>query len=122
RYIHKVKKFSAEIYTSNEQFNDWVNRSKADLITMVTETPHGPYPYAGVPWYSTAFGRDGIITAFECLWLEPTLSKGVLQYLAYTQATKEDDFTDAEPGKIFHETRGGEMRSEEHASELQSRE
>lgn len=108
-YIHKVKKFSAEIYTSNEQFNDWINRSKADLITMVTETPHGPYPYAGIPWYSTAFGRDGIITAFECLWLEPTLSKGVLQYLANTQATTEDDFTDAEPGKIFHETRGGEM-------------
>lgn len=108
-YLARLKKHSAIIDTSNEQFNDWLNRSKDDLITMVTQTPHGPYPYAGIPWYSTAFGRDGIITAFECLWIEPALSKGVLQYLAETQATTEDDFTDAQPGKIFHETRGGEM-------------
>lgn len=108
-YIAQVKKNSADIFTSNEQFNNWLNRSKADMITMVTETAQGPYPYAGVPWYSTPFGRDGIITAFECLWVEPLLSKGVLQYLAHTQATALDDFKDAEPGKILHEKRGGEM-------------
>lgn len=108
-YIEQVKKNSADIFTSNEQFNNWLNRSKADLITMVTETEQGPYPYAGVPWYSTPFGRDGIITAFECLWVEPLLAKGVLQYLAYTQATTNDDFKDAQPGKILHEKRGGEM-------------
>ncbi|CAN5336782.1 hypothetical protein BH23BAC1_BH23BAC1_27660 [soil metagenome] len=66
-YISKSIKHSANIHTSNEQFNDWINRSKSDLITMITQTPQGPYPYAGIPWYSTVFGRDGIITAYECL-------------------------------------------------------
>jgi glycogen debranching enzyme len=107
--VEKIQQFCADIYTSNEQFNDWLNRSRSDLITMATTTPYGLYPYAGVPWFSTPFGRDGIITALECLWVEPELAKGVLQYLAHTQAKSFNDFQDAEPGKIFHETRGGEM-------------
>jgi glycogen debranching enzyme len=108
-YMERVSHYCADIITSNEQFNNWVSRSKSDLITMATQTQYGLYPYAGVPWFSTPFGRDGIITAMECLWVEPELAKGVLQFLAQTQAQEANDFQDAEPGKIFHETRGGEM-------------
>lgn len=109
KYLNNLKDNSCHIVTSSEQFNEWLYRSKSDMTTMISETENGLYPYAGVPWYSTPFGRDGIITAWECLWLDSDLTKGVLKYLAKTQATEMNAFQDAEPGKIFHEKRGGEM-------------
>ena len=99
----------ASVETGNAQFNTWVRRSVSDLQMMITETEHGLYPYAGVPWFSTVFGRDGIITALQMLWLDPRVARGVLAYLAATQATAASSEQDAEPGKILHETRTGEM-------------
>jgi glycogen debranching enzyme len=97
------------IASSNPMFDRWLQRSSSDLDMLTTALPTGPYPYAGVPWYCTTFGRDGLLTAHQCLWLRPDLARGVLAFLAATQAGAEDATTDAEPGKILHEARASEM-------------
>ncbi|HUG15120.1 MAG TPA: amylo-alpha-1,6-glucosidase [Thermomicrobiales bacterium] len=97
------------IASPNQQFSDWVSQARADLRMLVTDTSHGAYPYAGVPWFSTAFGRDGVIAALQTLWLEPGIARGVLRFLAAYQARELDPEREAEPGKILHEMRRGEM-------------
>ena len=107
--LKKTHSLFTDIFTSNEQFTHWINRSKADLVSLLTPTTHGLYPYAGVPWYNTAFGRDGIITAMEAMWVAPDVARDALLFLAALQAREDIPAKDAEPGKILHEARSGEM-------------
>jgi glycogen debranching enzyme len=98
-----------QISSSNSRFSDWIARSMSDLEMMITGNPERNYPYAGVPWFSTVFGRDGIITALQIMWLNPEIGKGVLEFLAASQADSVDRVADSEPGKILHEMRHSEM-------------
>jgi glycogen debranching enzyme len=109
RALHRAAGRAARISSNNESFNETASRSVADLYMLLTDTPEGPYPYAGVPWFSTVFGRDALITAWQTLWLDPAIAAGVLNHLAALQATTTDPKADAEPGKILHEARNGEM-------------
>lgn len=98
-----------QLYSNNEEFNDWMNRSLHDLALLRAEGAWGPYVYAGIPWFATVFGRDGIITALETLVFAPELAADVLRTLAALQGSQSDAARDEEPGKIVHELRQGEM-------------
>ena len=99
----------AAVNSSGRLFDYWLDKSRSDLALLTTDLPTGPYPYAGIPWFATPFGRDAIITSLQTLWLKPQLAAGVLRFLAATQATEASAFRDSEPGKILHEMRRGEM-------------
>ncbi|MBM5800005.1 MAG: amylo-alpha-1,6-glucosidase [Cyanobacteria bacterium K_DeepCast_35m_m2_023] len=105
----EARRRAAVISSDNPAFNAWLARSYADGHLLASEHAHGLYPYAGVPWFSCPFGRDGLITARQLLLVEPRLARGVLGFLAESQAQADDRSSDAEPGKILHEARFGEM-------------
>jgi glycogen debranching enzyme len=109
RELRNATQQQTSVETSNDRFNEMLCRSAADLAMLMTDTPQGRYPYAGIPWFSTTFGRDGLITALQMLWWSPDVARGVLRRLAVYQAKGTDPLADAEPGKILHEMRGGEM-------------
>jgi glycogen debranching enzyme len=107
--MRERRRATARVRSSNPLFNAWIDRSLADLGLLTTDLATGPYPYAGIPWFSTPFGRDAVITSLQTLWLQPGLARGVLRFLAEHQAREDSAFRDAAPGKIMHEMRKGEM-------------
>ncbi len=97
-----------------ESDNSMMNRSllnaQTDISMLLTlEDNQLVYPYAGIPWFSAPFGRDGMITAYQLLPWYPHIAKGVIEYAIHLLGSKVDPFTDEQPGKIFHEKRRGEM-------------
>ena len=100
---------SMRVKTDNETFSAFVEHSLADIQMLLTETPEGDVPYAGVPWFVAPFGRDSVITALQLLPFHAPIAAGTLRFLAARQGRVRDDFKDEEPGKILHEHRRGEM-------------
>jgi len=109
RRMRRRQRRGARVASGGPLFDQWMRRSRSDLALLTSELETGPYPYAGIPWFSTPFGRDAVVTALQTLWLDPALAKGVLSFLAKHQAQEDSPFLDAAPGKILHETRKGEM-------------
>jgi glycogen debranching enzyme len=100
---------STEVRTHHDLFAVWVARSRRDLHLLLTETPDGSVPYAGIPWYVAPFGRDALIAALQVLPFEPALAAGTLRFFGRRVGQVDDAFTDQEPGKVIHELRRGEM-------------
>jgi glycogen debranching enzyme len=101
----------ARIRSDGELLDLAISRSIADLRLLRNDGPtHGQhYVAAGVPWFTTLFGRDSIITALQVLPFMPDVARETLQVLAEWQATEDDPARDMEPGKILHELRVGEL-------------
>ena len=100
---------TAQVRTSHESVDRWLRRARSDLHMLVTQTAQGPIAYAGIPWYVAPFGRDSLIAALQALAFEPDMARGTLRFLAHYQGTRDDPFTEEQPGRILHEYRRGEM-------------
>jgi glycogen debranching enzyme len=97
------------IHSDNELFDGLIETSVRDLRALIMPAPGGQITSAGIPWYVAAFGRDALVSAGEAMLLGSDLSLDALRVLARLQATEDDPWRDAEPGKILHELRVGEL-------------
>jgi glycogen debranching enzyme len=110
--MHRAwRQSSASIETSHLLAARALERANADLRLLVNTGPLEGERYvgAGVPWFSCLFGRDSIITGLQLLCVRPQVAQATLSILGRLQATETDDFRDAQPGKILHELRTGEL-------------
>jgi glycogen debranching enzyme len=97
------------IETDNELLQAVLAAAARDLHALLTPLEGVRIPAAGIPWYVAPFGRDSLITCYESLLLKPTLARDTLIALAALQAREDEPWRDAEPGKILHELRSGEL-------------
>jgi glycogen debranching enzyme len=104
-----------QISTDSEVMNNVIETCILDLRSLIINTKKDLLvPAAGIPWYDTIFGRDSLITCFQTLMLNPSLSASTLRFLTLYQGTKVDTWTDEQPGKILHEIREGELANLHH--------
>jgi glycogen debranching enzyme len=104
---------STKLTSANEDVYRLYRQSVEDLGALrLHERDLGPHvwmPAAGVPWYVAIFGRDSLLTGMQTSWVHPGIVLGALQNLGRLQAKEDDPSSDAEPGKIPHELRQGEL-------------
>jgi glycogen debranching enzyme len=103
----------AKIETSNEEFYRLFHQALEDMAGLrlpIRGTDHVVFlPAAGVPWFVAPFGRDSLIVSLQNMLIYPDFARGALDILGSLQAKEEDPYRDAEPGKILHELRYGEL-------------
>ncbi len=99
----------ASVRSSDELLDRVMERALRDLRILRSERRGLHFVAAGVPWFATLFGRDSCIVGLQTLPFGPTLAAETLRLLARFQATAVDAYRDAEPGKMLHELRTGEL-------------
>jgi glycogen debranching enzyme len=113
RRLAAWEKTALKVRTSNEEFYRLYRQSVSDLAALrlpIEGTNHMEFvPAAGVPWFVGLFGRDSLIVSLQAAMVYPDFIRGALEVLGRWQATERDDYRDAEPGKIMHELRTGEL-------------
>jgi glycogen debranching enzyme len=112
RNIDEWQRTVLKIETSNEEFYRCYNQGVQDMAALrlpLQGTDHMFVPAAGLPWFVALFGRDSLIVSLQTMIVYPEFAAGTLKVLAQYQATERDDYRDAEPGKILHELRYGEL-------------
>lgn len=100
---------TSNFLSNNEDFNEMIHRGHNDINMLRVRAHYGEYLAAGIPWYTTLFGRDCIIAARQSFLVSPNLAKNVLDTLAKFQGKEDNAWRDEEPGKIPHEIRFGEL-------------
>jgi glycogen debranching enzyme len=102
-----------KVETSNDTFATAFSQAVDDMSALrlpLEGTDHIQFvPAAGLPWFVALFGRDSLIVSLQTAIVHPQFALGALKVLAKWQATERDDYRDAEPGKIHHELRRGEL-------------
>ncbi|MBV9533049.1 MAG: amylo-alpha-1,6-glucosidase, partial [Bradyrhizobium sp.] len=102
-----------KIRCSNEEFYRLYRQALEDMAALrlpIAGTDHMVFvPAAGLPWFVAPFGRDSLIVSFQNMLIYPDFARGTLDILGSLQAKELDDYRDAEPGKILHEIRYGEL-------------
>jgi glycogen debranching enzyme len=116
RTHHKVNQWrdaALKIETPNEEFYQFYHQSLEDMAALrlpIDGTDHLEFvPAAGIPWFLALFGRDSLTVSLQNAMVYPSFARGALEVLSRYQARKRDDYRDAEPGKIMHELRRGEL-------------
>jgi glycogen debranching enzyme len=102
-----------KVETSNEEFYRLFHQALEDMAALrlpIAGTNHGVFlPAAGLPWFVAPFGRDSLIVSLQNILIYPDFARGALEILGSLQAREDDPYRDAEPGKILHELRYGEL-------------
>ncbi len=110
KHAHSVwESACARITTDNELFDRFIDASIRDLHALMMPAADHALPAAGIPWYVAPFGRDSLLTSCELLMVNPEVARGTLLALAELQSRVDEPWRDAEPGKILHELRVGEL-------------
>jgi glycogen debranching enzyme len=109
RWRDQVLQLETSVYAFRALFDQAVEDMAALRLPIESDSSMEYLPAAGLPWFVALFGRDTLVTSLQTMILNPDFARGTLKVLAAWQAKERDDYRDAEPGKIMHELRRGEL-------------